>query len=301
MKNNCNFQNLEIGKSIWTFAKKIPLVMRLFILFLFGSISMLQAMETYAQNARLSLHAEEETVGNILKQIEESSDFDFFYNNNHVDLNRRVSISTQDSDIFAILDEVFAGTDVRYTVLDKKIILSTQLDAQQQAHVVRGKVVDSNGEPIIGASVLVKGTTNGVITDMDGKFVIEVPVNAILQISFIGYKSQNVNVSNQRNLTITLREDNEILDEVVVIGYGAVAKKNLTTSISKVEADAVSTAAVSNMSQMLMGRAAGLQATMSSPQPGGNVNISVRGGGEPIYVIDGIIMPSSSLDNTSLN
>ena len=224
MKNNCNFQNLEIGKSIWTFAKKIPLVMRLFILFLFGSISMLQAMETYAQNARISLHAEEETVGNILKQIEESSDFDFFYNNNHVDLNRRVSISTQDSDIFAILAAVFAGTNVRYTVLDKKIILSTKLDAQQhpqQGQVVRGNVVDGNGEPVIGASILVKGTTIGVITDIDGNFILSnVPADAILEISFVGYQKQEVSVDGQSNINVILSEDTEMLDEVVVVGYG---------------------------------------------------------------------------------
>ena len=147
MKNNRNFQNMEIGRSLWTFTKKIPLVMKLFIFYLFCSIGMLQAVESYAQNARLSLNVEEETVANILQQIENASDFDFFYNNSHVDLNRRVSVSAQNSDIFAILKEIFEGTEVRYTVLDKKIILSTELTAQgtqQQGNVVKGKVVDTN-------------------------------------------------------------------------------------------------------------------------------------------------------------
>ena len=170
MKNNCNFQNLEIGRPLWAFVKKIPLVMKLFIICLFCSIGMVQAVESYAQNAKISLKVEEETVADVLKEIEETSEFDFFYNNTQIDLNRRVSISAQNSNIFTVLDEVFAGTEVRYTVLDKKIILSTELaDKQQQqqpGNVVKGQVVDATGEPIIGVNVLVKGTTNGVITDM---------------------------------------------------------------------------------------------------------------------------------------
>lgn len=192
MKNNRNFQNIEIRRSLWTFTKKIPLVMKLFIFYLFCSIGMLQAVETYAQNARLSLNVEEETVANVLRQIEDASDFDFFYNNSHVDLNRRVSVSAQNSDIFAILNEIFEGTKVRYTVLDKKIILSTELetyvqDVQQQGNVVKGKVVDANGEPVIGATIKEVGTDNGTVTDIDGIFTINTQLNANLEISFIGY------------------------------------------------------------------------------------------------------------------
>lgn len=300
MKNNCNFQNLEIGKSIWTFAKKIPLVMRLFILFLFGSISMLQAMETYAQNARISLHAEEETVGNILKQIEESSDFDFFYNNNHVDLNRRVSISTQDSDIFAILDEVFAGTNVRYTVLDKKIILSTKLDAQQhpqQGQVVRGNVVDGNGEPVIGASILVKGTTIGVITDIDGNFILSnVPADAILEISFVGYQKQEVSVDGQSNINVILSEDTEMLDEVVVVGYGSMRKKDLTGSVVQINPTKIADSNPTNVQDLLRGTA-GLQVGYDATAKGGGT-MQLRGQNSvytdgdhntPLIVLDGMV------------
>ena len=133
MKNKRNFQNVEIGRSLFSFTPKTPLVMKLFIFYLFCSIGILQAAESYAQNARLSLNVEEETVANVLRQIEDASDFDFFYNNTHVDLNRRVSVSAQNSDIFTILDEVFEGTGVHYTVLDKKIILSTELETSTQS------------------------------------------------------------------------------------------------------------------------------------------------------------------------
>ena len=123
MKNNSYLQQLKAGKSPRAFCTKIPLAMKVFIFYLFCSIGILQAAGTYAQTARISLDVNQETVANVLRQIEDASDFDFFYNNTQLDLQRRVSVSMQDSDIFRILDEVFAGTDVRYTVLDNKIIL----------------------------------------------------------------------------------------------------------------------------------------------------------------------------------
>ena len=148
MKNNCYLQHPNARKSLWTFAKKIPLTMRQYILCLFCSIGILQAAGTYAQNTRLSLRAEAETVASVLKQIEEASDFSFFYNNTQLDVDRLVSVSAQDEDIFAILDEVFEGTDVRYTVVDRKIILSNKTDGltqTQQDNVIQGTVVDANG------------------------------------------------------------------------------------------------------------------------------------------------------------
>ena len=213
--------------------------MKLFIFYLFCSISMLQAVESYAQNARLSLNVEEETVANILQQIENASDFDFFYNNSHVDLDRRVSVSAHNSDIFTILNEVFEGTEVHYTVLDKKIILSTELEAsaqgiKQQGNVVKGKVVDMKGEPVIGATIKEMGTNNGAITDIDGNFSITVQPNASLEISFIGYKTEIQKAVTGKTLAITLKEDNEMLDEVVVVGYGTVKKRDLTGSVSSV-------------------------------------------------------------------
>lgn len=200
--------------------------MKLFIFYLICSIGILQASGTYAQNLRILLNTGgRTTVGDILEQIESSTDFDFFYNNSHVDLNRQVSIDEQESDIFTILDEVFNGTEVQYTVLDKKIILSTELEPsvsniQQQSNIAKGKVVDINGEPIIGATVMEKGTSNGTVTDIDGNFSIETKSNASLEISFVGYKTVTTKAVIGKTISITLKEDNEILDEVVVVGYG---------------------------------------------------------------------------------
>lgn len=177
---------------------------------------------------------------------------------------------------------------------------SSQALAQQTGErKISGQVNDEIGEPIIGAAVKVVGKALGTVTDLDGKFSLEVAPGQLLEISYIGYRTIEVKVGNQSRIQVALAEDTKILDEVIVTGYGAVSKKNLTTSIVKVKADDVPKAANSNMSQMLMGRAAGLQATVASAQPGGGVNIAIRGAGAPIYVVDGVVMPGSSLEGQS--
>ena len=308
MKNKRNFQNMEIGRALCTFTKKIPLVMKLFIFYLFCSIGMLQAVETYAQNARLSLNVEEETVANILRQIEDASDFDFFYNNSHVDLNRRVSVSAQNSDIFSILDEIFEGTEVRYTVLDKKIILSTELGSstqgvQQQGNIVKGKVVDVNGEPVIGATIKEVGTSNGTVTDVDGNFTINTQADATLEVSFIGYQSQTLKAVTGKELAITLKEDTEMLDEVVVIGYGIQKKVNLTGAVSTVKGEELSQRPVANATQSLQGLIPGLTVNnVNAGRPGSSNTLTLRGQGNlnntanPYVLVDGIEMDLSDVN-----
>lgn len=311
MKNKRNFQNMEIGRSLWTFTKKIPLVMKLFIFYLFCSIGMLQAVESYAQNARLSLNVEEETVANVLRQIEDASDFDFFYNNSHVDLNRRVSVSAQNSDIFAILKEIFEGTEVRYTVLDKKIILSTELEAsvqgvQQQGNVVKGRVMDTNGEPVIGATIKEVGTSNGTVTDMDGNFTINTQANATLEVSFIGYQSQTLKAVTGKELAITLKEDAEMLDEVVVVGYGSQKKGSVTGSITSINADAIADIPTGNLATSLAGRLSGVMITSTTGKPGATSSLSIRAKGtindtSPLYVIDGVVRNQEAFETLDAN
>ena len=306
MKNNCNFQNLEMGRPLWAFAKKIPLVMKLFIICLFCSIGMVQAVESYAQNARISLKVEEETVADVLKEIEEASEFDFFYNNTQIDLNRRVSVSAQNSNIFTVLDEVFAGTEVRYTVLDKKIILSTELaDEQQQqkpANVVKGKVVDVMGEPVIGASVKEVGTNNGIVTDIDGNFSLAVQPGASLEISFVGYKTETVEAVAGKSLAVTLKEDNELLDEVVVVGYGVQKKVNLTGATAVVHKDVFKPRAVSSVTQYLQGAVANLNITNNDGGPGQDASINIRGYSglgtsyAPLVIVDGFVSSLKELN-----
>lgn len=165
---------------------------------------------------------------------------------------------------------------------------------------VTGTVTGTDKQAIVGANVVVRGTNTGAITDVNGKYTINVPSSArIIAISFIGYVTKDVEIGDNTVINVTLDIEATSLNEVVVVGYGTVLKKNITTSVAKVTADEVPKAASSNVTQLLLGRASGLQATVASAQPGGNVNISIRGAGTPIYVVDGIIMPGSSLEGGS--
>lgn len=298
---------MENGRPLQTFVKKIPLGMTLLFFSLFCSFGILQAADSYAQNARISLHAEKETVGNVLKQIEALSEFDFFFNNTHIDLNRRVSVSAQDDDIFSILNEVFTGTDVRYTVLDNKIILSNEADGQQQAKPnlsIKGKVTDTAGEPIIGASIKETKSGSGTITDVDGQFQLSVPEGSRLEISYIGYVTQSLSVkSGTSDYNIVLEEDNQLLDEVVVVGYGIQKKVNVVGSISTIDSRALESRSAPDVSNLLTGQMSGVTITQSSGNPGQDAGtIRVRGVGSfgatpsPLVLIDG--MPGSLSDLT---
>ena len=167
-----------------------------------------------------------------------------------------------------------------------------------QNNKVTGRVVDAQGEPVIGASVVVKGQSKGVVTDVDGNFSIDAAKGETLQFSYIGFRTVQKQIS-KNTMDVVMTEDANVLNEVIATGYGAVSRKNLTTAIDKVKGDDVIKTGTTNMSQMLMGRAAGLQATLSSAQPGGGVSITIRGGGEPLYVVDGVVMPSDALEGSS--
>ena len=169
-------------------------------------------------------------------------------------------------------------------------LLSTALSAQNKK--ISGKVIDEKHQPVLGASVVVKGTTKGTTTDFDGNFTIEVPAKATLSVSFIGYHTQNVAVGNQNQLTIVLKEEQEQLDEVVVVGYGTVRKKDLTGAVTSVSNKALKEKPIANAGEALQGRAAGVQVT-SAGKPGDNVSFRIRGistinNSEPLLVIDGV-------------
>ena len=168
--------------------------------------------------------------------------------------------------------------------------------AQQAKKQIKGKVVDATGETVIGANVLEKGTTNGVITDFDGNFVLNVSEGATLEISYIGYVTQTIKITNQTSLNIVLKEDSETLDEVVVVGYGTMKKSDLSGASVSVGEDAIKGSVITNLDQSLQGRAAGVSAVTTSGAPGSSSSIRVRGqatinsNAEPLYVIDGVIV-----------
>ena len=168
----------------------------------------------------------------------------------------------------------------------------TQLVTQVKS--VTGTIIDETGEPMIGVSVLVQGTTTGTVTDLDGKFVLEVPANATLVISYIGYKTQNIKVGSQHAFAIKMESDNEVLDEVVVVGYGVVKKRDLTGSVSSVKAGVIQKTASSNAMQAMQAKVPGLDIQQSSGQAGSGININLRGNrsinadNSPLILVDGV-------------
>lgn len=298
-----NYQILNVVRPLWTL-KKIILVMKLFVFWLFCSLGIVQAADSYAQNIKISLDMKNETVANVLDEIANMSDFDFFYNSTQFDLNRKVSITVRDKNVMEVLDDLFDGTDVKYTVLDKKIILSTELGGQQKKQVktVSGVVKDENGDLIIGANIFVKGSSgNGVITDVDGRYRIALDdPKSILVFSYLGMKSQEIVVGNKSVIDVVLQTDTKLLDEVVVLGYGGQKRKEITGAIASVKVDELPATGAASVTSMLSGKAPGLYTFIASAQPGGRVNLRIRGeasGRSPLIVIDGF--PVSGFDNSS--
>ena len=301
MQNNFSIQVLRVVKSFWLTSKKIPRTMRLVILFLFCFVGLTNATDSYAQSAKVTMNVRNQTVEDVLRAIEKQTEFSFFYNNAHINLKRLVTISADRNDIFKVLDEVFKNTNVEYKVIDKKIILSTELASVEQAHQekvkVSGRVVDAAGEPVIGASVIEKGSANGTITDMDGNFILNVgSKEAILEISYIGYQGQSLKVTPGKTLSVVLKEDTQSLDEVVVVGFGVQKKANLTGAVSQVKMDDVlGSRPVVNAMSALQGAMPGLQITPNNDAagPGQSKSFNIRGttsinGGGPLVLIDNV-------------
>lgn len=270
------------------------------------TIIQLWATESYSQLTKLTLKLEDVKISDALKEIESQSEFFFLYSPKLIDVERKVNIDAENESIKDILSNIF-DEKVKFAVYDRQVILtsveqSSVLSTIQQQKRISGTVTDENRSPLPGVNVQVEGTTIGSITDINGKYSIDKPnENVVLVFSFIGYINQKVSATEKTTIDISLFPSTTSLDEVVVVGYGTVLKKNITTSISKVTVDEVPKAASSIMSQLLLGRASGVQATLASSQPGGNVNLSIRGAGTPIYVVDGVVMPGSSLEPGAAN
>lgn len=172
----------------------------------------------------------------------------------------------------------------------------------QQTHQVKGVVLDNLGEPVIGANVVEKGTTNGIITDMNGAFVLSVTPDAVLEISYIGYVTQTISVKGKSVLNITLREDSQALDEVIVTGFGLSQKKaTLTGAVTAVGSEDISRSIASTASGALVGKIAGLNTRQTDGRPGATTNIQIRNMGDPLYVIDGVQSDSKQFNNIDFN
>lgn len=277
-------------------------MIKLSCLFLICSMGFSFASHSYAQETVISLNIINQTVADVLDDIEAQTDFQFFYNSKLIDTNRRVSVDVKNVDVFVVLKQIFGNTNVTYKVVDKDVIL-TLASPDQGEHMVTGVVKDQNGELIIGANVVEKGTTNGTVTDVDGRFSINVAPGATLIISYIGYKSLEIEVDNRQAYDIVLSEDSEALDEVIVIGYGTTKRKDFTGSVSSVKLENSPIALSPNLNALesLKGNVSGLDigATNSA---GGQPSMQMRGqksisgSNDPLIVVDGMIFMGSIND-----
>jgi TonB-linked SusC/RagA family outer membrane protein len=299
--------------------KKIPIAMRITCLLLCLIVFQLQAEDVYSQKTKISLDMKNTTIEKVLQTIEEKSDYHFLYNNKLVNVDRKVSVRVKNAAIADVLNKLFASEDVEYQVEGNQIILSPKEKvmeivsgvefAQQQQKTITGKVTDTSGQPLPGATVVVKGTTIGTVSDADGNYSLSnVPPDATLVFSFVGMETQEINVGSRTRIDVTLQEEAIALQEVVAVGYGTMRKSDLTGAVSSVKSDEISATPITSIDQGLGGKAAGVLVTQTSGMPGAVASIRVRGssslqgGNEPLYVIDGFpVYGGSGFGNTGGN
>lgn len=274
--------------------------LRAICLLLFMSISLTAYSQITVDLKDISLRAS-------LKKIEQVSNYKFFYSESLPELSWKVSLNVRDVTIDQTMTRLLEGMELTYKKEQENVIvLIRKTQSKQLTKKVTGTVVDANGEPIIGASIVIKGESHGTITDFDGKFALpDVPEKAVLTISYIGYKTVNLATTDQTLVKVVLEEDSKMIDEVVVVGYGVQSQKLVTTSISKVKMENIDQGNDYNPIKMLQGRVAGVNISSASGTPGETPNITVRGigsvsgGSSPLYVVDGI--PSEKYPNLNPN
>jgi TonB-linked SusC/RagA family outer membrane protein len=281
-------------------------IMRLTFFFLLLGL-MQVAASSYSQTTKLNLDMQNVKVGDVLQAIENQSKYRFAYSSEFIDLDRKVNISIHDQGIEEILKTLFSGTGVKYEIEDRHIMLlmSGKQPASQQQKSVKGKVTDTSGAPLPGVSVVVKGTTNGIITDFDGIYSLgNVPENGVLVFSFVGMENQEVAVAGKNTINIVLQEATIGIEEVVAIGYGTMKKKDLTGSISTVDGARIAERQATQLSQALQGSMPGVMVTRSNSEPGAGATIRVRGittigDSNPLVIVDGV--PVSNINDVNPN
>ena len=304
-------------RDIYQWLRKNFLVMRITLLFMLLSSAFAFSSNSYAQNTKLSLRLNNATVGDVLKAIEEQSEFIFFYQDQQIDLNRKVIITADDKSVNEILDQLFKGSANVYTIRDRQIIIGKsqkQLEGkatsferifeeiqQPQKKEVKGKVTDEQGLALPGATVTIEGTTRGVITDNDGTFRLEVVPGNKLIISFIGFINQVIAYNGQSEIKVSLKDKSQELEDVTIVAFAKQKKESVISSISTMETKDLKVPS-SNLTTALAGRISGLISYQRSGEPGqDDASFFVRGvtsfsyARGPLILIDGVEMASSDL------
>ena len=267
-----------------------------FLLAVFG----VQA-SSYSQNTRFNFKYKNTSIRQILDDIKNQSDFEFFYSNDDFDTSTKVDLKISNATVEEVLQKIVDPNSLKYSVIDKTVVISNvkmkELNGNQQEKSVKGTINDSDGAPIPGVSVVVKGTTQGSLSDQDGNYTITgITSGTVLQFSFVGMNTKNVTIGNQSVINVTLEESTIGIEEVVAIGYGAQKKRDISTAISSVSSDDLKDKPVSNFAQAISGKMAGVRISNTNAAPGGGTNIVIRGvssinaSNSPLVVIDGFPM-----------
>ncbi|MBK5721878.1 TonB-dependent receptor [Dysgonomonas sp. Marseille-P4677] len=277
--------------------------MKLFIMFFLLGTSSLFAIEVNSQTMKVSIHHNNSKISEILNDIENQSDYLFFYNHKEIKSDTKASINVEDKTVSYVLDKLFKDTDVKYSMLNNHIVLSTNISIntvikngeKQQSKEITGTVKDENSEPLAGVTVLVKGTTSGTVTDENGKFMIRVQNNQSITLIFslLGFIVQEVKVGDKTEVHVMMQEDQKLLDEVIVVGYGTQKRSDLIGSVASVSQKDLGGRATLTVQDALQGKVPGVMVSQNNGQPGSTPTVRIRGIGtlnnnDPLYIVDGV-------------
>ncbi len=298
-------KNLKLVCLLLKQHRKKLIVMRNTVLILLISAFQVFATGSYAQTKKISLAMNDAAIRDVLYAIQKQSEFYFLYNSELIDVTKKVDITIEEEKVDQVLTRLFNKNEVDFLIKDHYIILTpvggnAELFAEQQQRIVSGKVTDSNNQPLPGVTIVIKGTTQGTVTDLDGNYTLtNIPADATLVFSFVGMRTQEVVVGSQTSIDVRMEVEAIGLEEVVAVGYGVQKKANLTGAVSSVDSEQLSKRSVSQASQLLQGVTSGITATQTSGEPGSDAaSLKIRGlgtfsgaGTDPLVLVDGV--PSS--------
>ncbi|MBX3255575.1 MAG: TonB-dependent receptor [Chitinophagaceae bacterium] len=261
----------------------------------------LQASATGYSQSDISISVKNVELKKLFNLIQKQTEYRFLYEDAQLPKDARINLDVRKASIQTVLNAVLSNTSLRYRILNDNLVVLSAFAGEISSHMVKGRITDENGQPLPGVSVRIKNSTSGVSTAADGTFSIEVPENAVLEISFIGYITQEITVKKDESINLQLQPGDKSLDEVVVVGYGTVKRKDLTGAIASVNGKDIQANMAKSAAGALQGRIAGVTVSNMGGQPGAGMNINIRGlsslgSNTPLYVIDGVYSDISLID-----
>ena len=298
MKNHEKNCHLFGSKKLYKFFRVMKLTIALTIFCL-----MQVSATVYTQTNQFTLNVKNKQILDVLKEIENQSDYRFFYQDEQIDVGRKVTVNMNNRNFEYVIRELFSIQNVVYKIFDNGVVLLTVNRIEKNQEItIKGKVTDVSGSPLPGVNVVEKGTINGAITDLDGNYSLAVSSNdAILSFSYVGYLTEEIKIAGQTTVDLTMIEDIKSLDEVVVIGYGTVKKSDLTGSVFSIKEDQLQSGISENIDGKLKGKIPGLSIMQTSGSPGSQPRIRIRGNNSitgsnrPLYVVDGVPFDDSPI------